>query len=116
MVPVVMGEESPDLCRELGSAIGEIMYNQPTLLVAVVDVLDASSEDLQEFGECLTACDIDHLMRAVMSERVMLDGAGPLMSALIAADRRGARKVKVVELLAPNGGASGQLGAVISRT
>lgn len=115
LVPVVMGEESPDYCRELGSAVGEVMYNQPTLLVALVDVLEASEEELRRFGECLSACDIDHVMRALMSQRVRLDGAGPLMAALIAAVQRGARNVNVVELAAPELESAGRIGVVISR-
>jgi len=115
LVPVIMGDESPDYCRELGSAVGEIMYNKPTLLVASVDVLGGSSQDHEQFRERLTQCDIDHLMRIVRSERVRLDGGGPLMAALIAAERRGARTVSVTDLTAPAGAGPGGLAAVVSR-
>jgi hypothetical protein len=115
LVPVVMGDESPDYCRELGAAVGEVMYNQPTLLVACVDVLEASAGELKAFGDALAANDVGALMRAVMSERIRLDGSGPLLAALLAADRRGARRVTVLELTAPAGAAPGRLGALVTR-
>ena len=61
------------------------------------------------------ARDVSALMQAVMSERVRLDGAGPLLAALLAADRRGARRVTVLELTSPAGAVPGRLGALVTR-
>lgn len=115
VVPVIMGDESPDICRELGAAVGEVMYNQPTLLVACVDVLSGDAEALDSFRSMLEAGDLDGMMRCLNSERVRLDGAGPLMAAVIAGQLRHARDVTVLELSGPSGGAPGRLGAVIAR-
>ncbi len=114
VVPVVMGDESPEFCRELGHAIGEITYNKSVLVVAAADVEAASAEHLAEFKTCFEAADVSKLMMLVNSERVHLTGKGPLLATIIAAQHRRACQARILCLAPPRDDAPGYLGAVIT--
>ena len=115
VVPVVMGDESPEFCRELGAAIGEVTYSQRSIVVAAVEVVSCTSETLLEFRKSLQECDIPRTMRIVQSESVKLRGAGPLLSTMIAASRRGADNIRIIDILSPEAGGSGGVGAIFWR-
>lgn len=115
IVPIVMGEESPEFCRELGHAIGEIMYNRRILVVASADILEASPEALERFREYFERADVSRLMSLLNSETVRLEGRGAVLVALIAALYRRANRVQLLSLEPPEGEAPGAFGAVISR-
>ena len=113
IVPVVMGEESPEFCRELGAAIGEISYNKRVLVVASTDVKAASAEHLDTFKTCFEAADVSGLMMLVNSERVHLTGKGPLFVAMIAAQRRRTCQARLLCLEPPRDDAPGYIGGVL---
>ena len=113
IVPVVMGDESPEFCRELGHAIGEITYNQRALVVASADVLAASNEDLAEFKACFEAADVSRLMMLFNSERVRMKGKGPILVAMIAALHRRIGNARVLSLEAARSDTPGYIGAVL---
>lgn len=115
IVPIVMGDESPEYCRELGHAIGEVMYNRRTLIVASTDVLNASEENLATFKSLFEAHDVSRLMALVNSEQVHLHGKGPLLVAMIAALHRHANKARILRMEQANGTHPGYLGAVLWR-
>lgn len=115
LVPVIMGDESPEYCRELGAAMGEVMYGKSTLVVACVDVLGAAADDLDSFRRRLEAGDVDAVMHLANSERVLLDGRGPLIAAMLAARHRNPIRVDVLELAGPSRRGPGRLGAVLTR-
>lgn len=115
IVPVVMGEESPEFCKELGSAVGEVMYNQRTLVVACVDIEEGTEEDLEKLQTYLKEHDVSRLMSMVNSEQVKLHGKGAMLVALIASLHRRANSVEVLQMQAPQGSAPGFIGAVLAR-
>lgn len=115
VVPVVMGSESPEFCRELGSAIGEIMFNRKTLLVSSVDLVAGDPQNLTRFKELFEAADVDGLMGFLNREEIALHGKGAFMVALIASLRRHGKRFQIVEMQAPNNGTPGGLGAIITR-
>jgi MEMO1 family protein len=115
IVPVVMGDESPEFCRELGLAVGEIMYNRRLLVVATADILKASEEDLLSLKTHFEAGDVSRLVALLNSEEVHVEGKGPLLVALIAAMHRRANTLKVVRLDPPNSDRPGCFGAILSR-
>jgi hypothetical protein len=115
IVPVVMGEESPAFCRELGNAIGEITYNRRALVVASADVLDASAEDMAVLRDAFEQADVSRLMMLLNSGRLKIEGKGPLLVALIAALHRRANKVKVLAMEPSEGDTPGAIGAVLWR-
>src|SRR5690606_19616206 len=82
IVPVVMGNESPEFCRELGHAIGEVMYNRRALVVAAADVVAASAEYFAAFCERFEAQDVSGLMAMLNSGRVEVEGKGALLVAM----------------------------------
>lgn len=117
LVPVIMGQETPELSRELGMALGEIMFNRPTLIVACVDLIHATPGGLARLREGLESCDVDDLMRLLSREDdLQLVGRGALLAALIAAVRRRAKAAHILSVEPPTADAPGFIGAVITRS
>ncbi|MEL6445960.1 MAG: AmmeMemoRadiSam system protein B [Bacteroidota bacterium] len=96
IVPIVMGEETPAFCRELGVAIGEVMYGQQALLIATADVLRVDDSAFEEFAEALRAFDETELMHLLGGERLAIEGMGAVIVAIIAALHRGASRAEVL--------------------
>ncbi len=115
IVPIVMGAETPELCKELGHAVGEVMYNRRTLVVACANVMEASEEALEEMRAALEALDVPRLTVLFNSERVRMEGKGAVLVALIAALHRRANHAEIVRLQPPTDERPGFVGAVISR-
>lgn len=115
VVPIVMGGESPDLCKELGHAVGEVMYNRATLLVACANVLEATQEGLDRFTEYFEALDTSRLMALLNSEEVRMEGKGAVLTALIAAVHRRANRARVLHTSPPADDEPGFIGAVLWR-
>ena len=115
VVPIVMGDETPGLCRELGHAVGEVMYNRRTLVVASADLLEAGGEHLEQFKALFEASEVDRLMGLLNSERVRMVGKGAVLATLIAALHRKADRLDIVRLEPPQDGNPGFVGAVLSR-
>ncbi len=115
IVPIVMGEETPEFCRELGNAIGEVMYNRRALVVACVDVLEAEEEGLEALPALVESRDVSRLMALLNSERVLMEGKGALIVAMIAALHRRATHAAVLDMRPPQGHTPGFVGAVLWR-
>ena len=115
IVPIIMGEESPELCRELGHAVGEVMYNRRMLIIASADVLDATEESLVDFTEAFEAGEESRLMALLNSERVKMRGKGSVLVALLAAQHRHANRAQVIRAELPQNGTPGAVGAVLWR-
>ncbi len=115
LVPIVMGDESPDFCRELGHAIGEVIYNRRALVVATADVLKSTPEGLERLSELFEARDLSPLMALLNSEEVHMEGKGALLVALIAATHRRAAGSRVLQVDMPEDGAPGSVAAVLWR-
>jgi AmmeMemoRadiSam system protein B len=115
LVPVVMGEETPAFCRELGLAVGEVMFNRKTLVVASVNILNATQEALSKLWELVEQRDVPRLISLLNSSEISLHGKGPLLVALIASMHRRARHSHILKLQAPDDEHDGHLSAVFSR-
>jgi AmmeMemoRadiSam system protein B len=115
IVPIVMGEESPSFCKELGHALGEVAYNRRTLIVACANVLEASEEDLASFKSSFEAGNVSRLMMLLNSETVRMQGKGAVLVALIAAMHRYSVVPRILDIQPPNGDHSGYIGAVLCR-
>ncbi len=115
VVPIVMGEESPDFCRELGHAIGEIMYSRRALLIATANILEGQEADVEQFRAHLEEGDVSRLMALLNSGRVRVEGKGPIIVSLIAALYRQADRVRVLNLESPRDGEIGYIGAIMAR-
>ncbi len=114
-VPIVMGEESPAFCRELGHAVGEVMYAKDALVVGSCDVLEGDAEGLDRLREAIEGFDESELMHLLGSEVVRVEGMGALITTLIAAAHRGATHARVLALSPPADGTPGALACAFWR-
>jgi AmmeMemoRadiSam system protein B len=101
VVPIVMGDESPAFCRELGAAIGEVMYGKRALLVACADVVGADEGAVERFTQAFEAFDTAELLHVLGSESLRVEGSGAVIVAALAAKHRGANMARVLKLEAP---------------
>ena len=109
VVPIVMGSEAPALCRELGHAVGEVMYGHRMLVVASADLLSVEGDAAQQFEAALEAFDATKLMHLLGSEQIRVEGMGAIITAVLAAQYRKANRAKVLRTQLPH---DGQIGAM----
>ncbi len=115
VVPIVMGSETPSFCRELGQALGEVMYGQRMLCVASADLLSLDEGALEEFTEALETFDTSSLMHLLGSERVRVEGMGAVITAVLAAQRRRANRARILRLDLPTEDEIGAMACVLWR-
>lgn len=101
-LPVVVGDQSPEVCRELGDALALLAANHDLLLVA--------STDLSHFYPSATARTLDDVMiadvRAADHEKLMAHledrtteacGGGPAVAVIRALAKGGVRGMEILE-------------------
>ena len=115
IVPIVMGDESPDLCRELGSAVGEVMYGRRALVIATADVLEADEEGWSAFTKALGEYNISELMHLLRSDALQVEGMGAVLVAMLAAQHRGATTADLIDYHAPENGCVGAMAISLRR-
>ncbi len=108
-VPIVMGDESPAFCRELGGAVGEVMYAKRAVVVGSCDLVEGDADGLGRLRTAIEAFDESELMHLLGSETVRVEGMGALITTLIAAKARGARHARVLALTPPEADAPGAI-------
>ncbi|NNF57697.1 MAG: AmmeMemoRadiSam system protein B [Rhodothermaceae bacterium] len=116
VVPIAMGEESPELCRELGAAIGEVMYGKQAIVIGSADLLRVKEGALTRFTDALEAFNLSELMYLLGSETVLVEGMGAVLVTLIAAQRRGANRVEILRLSEPTDDEPGAFACALWRT
>ncbi len=101
ILPIVMGDQTPELCFELGDALAETIAGKHCLLIASTDLshyypyataqkIDARAiEDIEQF-------DYTKLMEDLQSNYVEACGGGPTVAVLSAAQQLGATKVQIL--------------------
>ena len=114
-VPIVMGEESPAYCRELGVAVGEVMYAKRAVIVGSCDVLSGGADELGRLRTAIEDLNESELMHLLGSETVQVEGMGALITTVIAAQRRGAGRAEVLALSASTDEAPGTLACAFWR-
>ncbi len=115
VVPIVMGDESPAFCRELGTALGEVMYGRRALLVASAEVISAEAEALARFTTAFEAMETSELMHLLGSEKLKVEGSGAVIVAVLAAQQRGANRARVLQADLPEGDRPGTFAAALWR-
>jgi hypothetical protein len=102
IVPIVMGDQHPEFCEQLGTTLAELLHGRRALILA--------SSDLSHYHTHVIAKRLDgrvlHCVRKLAPER-LLDtleqgraeacGGGPIVSAMIAARRLGATAGHVLD-------------------
>lgn len=102
LVPIIMGAQDYDLCRALGVSLAKLISGPETLIVA--------SSDLSHYHPYDEAVSIDHKTLKAIEEWDFLNlarnferrvweacGGGPIVAAMIAAERLGANQAKVLK-------------------
>jgi MEMO1 family protein len=115
IVPIVMGEESPALCRELGMAVGEIMYGHRAIIVGCADLLEIEGDALERFQEALENFNTSELMHLLGSEQLRVEGMGAVITTVLAAQQRGANRARILRVVEPDGRAIGALACAFWR-
>ena len=112
VVPIVMGDESPAFCRELGAAVGEVMYAKRAVVVGSCDLIEGDADGLGALREHVEGFRESELMHLLGSETVRVEGMGALITTLIASRARGANRASVLALDPPSADAPGALACV----
>lgn len=115
VVPIVMGSEEAAYCRELGHAIGEVMYGKRALVVASADLLAVEGDALERFETALETFDTGGLMHLLGSEQIRVEGMGAVIAAVLAAEHRRANRAKVLRVVPPQGDEIGAMACVLWR-
>lgn len=115
-VPIVMGAETIPLCKELGRAVGEVLYGKQALVVGTADVLDTSDAQAAEaLRNALETMDETALMGLLGHRGLTVEGLGAAAVTLIAAKRRGATHARLLRLTNPSGDRPGVLVCALYR-
>ncbi|MEM8601694.1 MAG: AmmeMemoRadiSam system protein B [Bacteroidota bacterium] len=115
VVPIVMGSEASALCRELGHAIGEVMYGHRVLVIASADLLSVEGDAFERFEKALESFNTSELMHLLGSEQIRVEGMGAVVTAVLAAERRRANRARVLRVEPPDGEQVGALACVLWR-
>ncbi len=117
LVPVVMGNQDYDLCRDLGVALAKTAAGSPVLIVASSDLShfhpyeEAKRMDLRTLKAME---DFDYLCLSHNLERRIWEacGGGPVVAAMIAAERLGANRARLLKY-ANSGDTAGDRSSVV---
>ena len=102
LVPIVMGNQSYEVCRALGTALAKLIQGTNTLIVASSDLSHYHPYDdaVQIDRKTLRAIEEwDYLSMSRNFERQIWEacGGGPIIAAMIAAERLGASRAQVLK-------------------
>lgn len=117
LVPVVIGDQSYEKCRALGVALAKLIRDQETLIVASSDLshyhsyADAVALDRRVLG-AVEDWDYLSLSRNLESNIWEACGGGPIVAAMIAAERLGAAAPRVLKY-ANSGDVTGEKSRVV---
>jgi hypothetical protein len=100
LVPVVMGEQSYETCRALGRALADLIRGPETLIVASSDLshFHPYEEAVALDGTVTSAIlrwDCYSLSRNFIEQNWEACGGGPIVAAMIAAERMGANRSRL---------------------
>ncbi|MBZ5646346.1 MAG: AmmeMemoRadiSam system protein B [Acidobacteriia bacterium] len=117
LVPLVMGDQSFDQDRSLGLALAKLIHGPETLIVASSDLShyhpqqDAAQMD-RKMLKALEEWDYRALSRNIDARVWEACGGGPIIAAMIAAEKLGANHAQVLKY-ATSGDTSGDKGRVV---
>lgn len=102
LLPVMMGSQSPQLCRALGMAIAQLVHGKRVLLVASTDLShyypETTARELDRNTlQYILEFDPEGLCSALMREQAHACGGGPVAAVLFAARELGARHAHLVK-------------------
>ncbi|MEO0557757.1 MAG: AmmeMemoRadiSam system protein B [Bacteroidota bacterium] len=114
-VPIVMGEESPVFCRELGRAVGEVLYGKRAIMVGTADVIEGEEAPLERLRAAIESFNVSELFHLMGSEAVTMEGMGAIATEMLASQERGATHARVLALAGPEDGSPGPIACAFWR-
>ena len=102
LLPLMMGSQSPEACRDLGQALADIVRERRVLLVASTDLShyqpDSVARELDQrtLGYVLNF-DAEGLARALERSEAHACGGGPVSAVMFAARQLGATQARLVK-------------------
>lgn len=117
LVPLVMGDQDLRTCEQIAETVGEALADRKVLVVASSDLShyhphDTARELDQKVLDCINRFDPQGLALELGRRRTEACGGGPIMTAMLIAERLGASKAQVVKY-AHSGEVSGDYSAVV---
>ena len=117
LVPIVMGRQDGEACRQLGEAIGSALAGGRALIVASSDLSHFHTQQTargldQNVVERIDGFDPDGLLADVAASNCEACGAGPVAAAMLAARELGATKAESLNY-ATSGDISGDYSQVV---
>jgi AmmeMemoRadiSam system protein B/AmmeMemoRadiSam system protein A len=102
IVPVLMGAQDWDTCRELADAVAQAAAGKKTLLLASTDLSHFHTADQAEkmdrrLIEAVEAFSTETVHQKLASGRVEACGGGPMVTVMMAAQKLGADRAQVLE-------------------
>jgi AmmeMemoRadiSam system protein B len=104
LLPVMMGEQRMEACRELSAGLVKLLREREALLVASSDL--AHLHDYQEVvahdrfvRKYVDSFDPEGLASSLAREEAQACGGGPIVTMMLAARERGADKAKVLKYM-----------------
>jgi AmmeMemoRadiSam system protein B/AmmeMemoRadiSam system protein A len=102
LVPIIMGDQSYEASRALGVALAKLIANSDTLIVASSDLshyhpYDEASRIDHNTLHAIEAWDYYDLSRNLQSRVWEACGGGPIVAAMMAADRLGANRAELLK-------------------
>ncbi len=117
LTPILMGDQSFEFCRHLADAVADACEGKNVLLVASTDLSHYHSQEVarrldQVLLDRVSSYDPEGLSRDLKEGRCEACGAGPLMTAMLAARKLGADKARILSY-ATSGDVSGDTRQVV---
>jgi AmmeMemoRadiSam system protein B/AmmeMemoRadiSam system protein A len=102
IVPIIMGEQSYDICRTLGRALAQVITDEKTIIVASSDLShfhpynDAAKKD-QGLLQAVQEWDYFNLSRNLNGRIWEACGGGPIITTMIACEYLGATEARLLK-------------------
>jgi AmmeMemoRadiSam system protein B len=101
LLPLVIGDQEPDVCFGLGEALGNVLKEENVLIVASTDLSHFYSSEAAAaldgvMIQDVNAFDYEGLMSDLETQRTEACGGGPAVAAMSALKHLGTQRMKVV--------------------
>ncbi len=117
ILPLVIGDQSKDICFKLGKELGKILKGKNALIVASTDLshyhpYDTAKKLDQTAIDDIAEFDYEKLFSDLDEQNTEACGGGPAISAMIAAKNLGADKTEILHAV-NSGDMTGEKGGVV---
>ncbi len=117
LLPIVIGNQSQEICYKVGNLLGGVLKNKNALIIASTDLshyhpYDVALELDRVAIDDIASFDYDKLLKDLDEQHTEACGGGPAAAAMIAAKKLGANKVDILHKC-NSGDITGEKGGVV---